>query len=159
MVNFLDTRLPDRFWSKVQPCPMSGCWIWTGAMHQHGYGQFGIRGKVLRAHRASYEFLVGAIPEDLEIDHRCFTKCCVNPLHLEAVTHQENTRRSALFRRLAFCKRGHSRADDNLNFGKRRNASPLRQCRTCHLERRRSIAQFGLSLAQVDAVNLLLRSA
>jgi hypothetical protein len=25
-INFLDDRLPQRFWSKVQPCPMSGCW-------------------------------------------------------------------------------------------------------------------------------------
>jgi hypothetical protein len=28
--SFLDPRLPLRFWDKVSPCPMSGCWLWTG---------------------------------------------------------------------------------------------------------------------------------
>ena len=38
MANFGDERLPQRFWSKVSPCPMSGCWIWTGTTTQRGYG-------------------------------------------------------------------------------------------------------------------------
>ena len=31
MTIFLDPRLPQRFWDKVQPCPMTGCWLWVGA--------------------------------------------------------------------------------------------------------------------------------
>jgi hypothetical protein len=45
------------------------------------------------AHRWAYEHFVGPIPEGLEIDHGCFVHACVNPGHLEPVTHQENVRR------------------------------------------------------------------
>lgn len=30
VVQFGDERLPERFWSKVQSCPMSGCRLWVG---------------------------------------------------------------------------------------------------------------------------------
>jgi hypothetical protein len=42
------------------------------------------------AHRFAYELLVGPIPEDLELDHLCRVRHCVNPAHLEPVTHLEN---------------------------------------------------------------------
>lgn len=38
----------------------------------------------------SYEVFVGPIPEELELDHLCNVKVCINPRHLEAVTHEEN---------------------------------------------------------------------
>jgi hypothetical protein len=56
------------------------------------------------AHRVSYEFYQGPIPEGHEIDHvwqrGCRSRQCINPEHLEAVTHQENVRRSFEARRL-----------------------------------------------------------
>ena len=69
-----------------------------------GYGQFelggGSRQKRNRtyAHRFAYEQAKGAIPDGLEIDHLCRNRRCVNPDHLEAVTHQENQRRSGPYR-------------------------------------------------------------
>lgn len=76
------------------------CWIWRGAMRFGGYGQFGLHAanktKTVRAHRYAYERWAGPIPEDLELDHLCRNRRCVNPAHLEPVTRQENLRRSPL---------------------------------------------------------------
>jgi hypothetical protein len=44
-------------------------------------------------HRKHYEQFKGPIPDGLEIDHTCRNTRCVNPEHLEAVTHAENLRR------------------------------------------------------------------
>lgn len=72
-----------------------GCWEWTGSKDLNGYGRLngGAGRSPVPAHRAVYEALVGPIPDGLEIDHICFNHGCVNPAHLEPVTHSENMRR------------------------------------------------------------------
>lgn len=50
-------------------------------------------GKRVRAHRVYYERKYGPIPHGLEPDHLCGIKACVNPDHIEPVTHTENVRR------------------------------------------------------------------
>ena len=87
--------IAERWWAKFQREP-GGCWLWTGAVDQGtGYGRFHVRpGRVVGAHRFGYELLVEPIPSGLELDHvvdrGCRNRHCVNPLHLEPVTHQEN---------------------------------------------------------------------
>jgi hypothetical protein len=66
-----------------------GCWLWNGKRNHLGYGIFSER----RAHRVVYEHFVGPIGEGLELDHKCRVTSCVNPAHLEPVTHKENVRR------------------------------------------------------------------
>ena len=66
-----------------------GCWIWRGRTTPQGYGA---HGRTV-AHRHVYESSVGQIPDGLELDHLCRVKLCVNPDHLEPVTHAENVRR------------------------------------------------------------------
>lgn len=79
----------ERFWEKV--LKTDSCWNWTAAKTGDGYGKFGIKPKLLiDAHRFSYQTLVGEIPCGLELDHLCRNPGCVNPEHLEAVTHSEN---------------------------------------------------------------------
>lgn len=76
------------FWRKVQKG--DSCWLWTGARTRRGYGHVRIGGKTKIAHRVSYEWSRGAIPDGKVIDHICHTTSCVNPDHLRAVTNAEN---------------------------------------------------------------------
>lgn len=77
-----------------------GCWEWTGGRSAAGYGMIRDEGQVVvYAHRALYQLLVGPIPEGLELDHLCRNRACVNPAHVEPVTHEENMRRAAPHRK------------------------------------------------------------
>jgi hypothetical protein len=70
------------------------CWIWQLSLHARtGYGAKKTNGVSTLAHRAVYEHHVGPIPDGLELDHLCRVRACVNPAHLEPVTHKENVRR------------------------------------------------------------------
>lgn len=87
MTPFGDPRLPKRFWSKVTPGP--NCWLWTACSDRNGYGMFHLDGRMRLAHRVAYAALAGPIG-DLDIDHKCRMRGCVNPAHLQAVTTKEN---------------------------------------------------------------------
>jgi hypothetical protein len=82
------------------------CWLYGGVMDGHGYGQIFVGSRRLgtnrlhKAHRASYELFIGAIPKGLDLDHLCRRRSCINPLHLEPVTRSENLRRGFASRRL-----------------------------------------------------------
>ncbi len=73
--------------------PLGECWIWVARLNRNGYGRLHEEGSERMAHRLSYEAHVGPIPEGLLLDHLCRVRCCVNPRHLEPVTHSENTLR------------------------------------------------------------------
>lgn len=69
-----------------------GCWLWIGAKDRNGYGLFG----GTTASRAAYEAFVGPVPDDLDVDHLCRQRDCINPAHLQLITHAENLRRRSL---------------------------------------------------------------
>jgi len=71
------------------------CWVWQRAKTELGYGVARADGKNQYAHRMMYEREVGPIPDGLSLDHLCRNPSCVNPAHLEPVTHGENLRRGA----------------------------------------------------------------
>jgi len=79
----------------------SGCWIWTGSLNGKGYGQMYWRGRVWAAHRVSYALLGGPLMDGLELDHLCRNRPCVNPDHLEQVTHRVNVVRGWRARELS----------------------------------------------------------
>lgn len=122
----------ERFWSKVDKS--AECWTWTAYRNANGYGKFwdatssasASDGKVY-AHRWSYVHHFGDIPAGLEVDHRCGNRACVNPLHLEAVSHRVNMLRgdtiAALHANKTTCPLGH----DLIEYQPHR-----RRCVECH---------------------------
>lgn len=118
----------EKFESRVNKTET--CWLWTGAK-SGGYGHIWLTGIGHRmAHRVNYEYHVGPIPEGLDLDHLCRVRACVNPSHLEPVTHQENVLRgeapTAVNAAKVECVRGHAFTERNTYMS---NGS--RVCRTC----------------------------
>lgn len=93
----------NRFKSKYFVAP-DGCWLWTAAINEFGYGSFWHEGRMQKAHRVSYKLMRGEIPAGLFLDHLCRQPACVNPFHLEPVTHTENVRRGNSTKTI--CKHG-----------------------------------------------------
>lgn len=119
---------------------INGCWLWQGAISD-GYGLIGRgkSGKVISVHRLSYIYHNGEIPKGLQIDHLCRVRHCVNPKHLEAVTHRTNTLRgvgaSAQNVKKTHCPQGHPLSGENLTeYG---ISQGKRLCRTCKNNRNR----------------------
>lgn len=123
----------------------NGCWHWHGPLNPDGYGMW--RGAMYRgqlAHRAVYGKLVGPVIAGLELDHLCHNvdldcvggaicahRRCVNPEHLEPVTHAVNSVRGQGFAaknlRKTHCKRGHEFTEANTRSLRGGN----RRCRQC----------------------------
>src|SRR3990167_10296571 len=78
--------LPRRTGFKIND---NGCWIWQNAKNRLGYGATNDKGKHVLAHRYFYEQKYGNVPDGFELDHLCKNRICVNPEHLEVVSHIE----------------------------------------------------------------------
>lgn len=143
----------ERFLSNVDRRP-NGCWQWTGTLDQRGYGKLTVDGAPRAAHRLSYSFAKGPIPDGLVIDHLCRNPGCVNPDHLEAVAQRENVLRGASgqpgnpYR--THCPNGHAYAGDNVILVERGTSYRCRECRRLRDQEKRARRAKGAS----DAVDL-----
>jgi len=128
-------RAYNRFWDRVKKRHSNFCWDWLGLKNERGYGRFWMNGKLRKAHVVAYGWLIGRIPEGMELDHLCRNTSCVNPSHLQPVTHAENVRRgaspAAKNQARAKCVNGHPFSGKNLYLYK----GIHRHCRTCRATR------------------------
>lgn len=125
----------SRFWALVDRSGgPAACWLWTGALNEHGYGRYALGSSRPYAHRHAFALTRGPIPAETDLDHLCRVRRCVNPAHLDPVSSAENTRRGAADRYTGFCRRGHP-----LGEASRLRRAPLRggartsrDCLVCH---------------------------
>ena len=136
----------DRFLNKIQEDPQTGCWLWTASRNRNGYGHFyPVGNKHIFAHRWSYEFFVGPLSPDLDVDHLCNVRCCANPTHLRLCSHQENIFAAhsnappKQNRAKESCIAGHEFSGVNLItwFNSHREGRATRTCRICKNRRNR----------------------
>lgn len=110
------------------------CWIWHAAKKQGGYGRFWDGDRVVMAHAFSWEQKNGKLAIGFELDHLCRVHDCINPDHLEAVTHKENCLRgdsiAAYNSTKTHCIRGHELSGYNM----RLIPDGSRRCRQCCIE-------------------------
>lgn len=134
---YTTTPPEERFWGKVNLLAPNGCWEWTKCLNKDGYGRFMVvKGTVVLAHVWAWEWLNQPVPDGMELDHLCRNHSCVNPAHLEPVTHRENMRRGYWATKTE-CDQGHAYTEENTYI--RRDGT--RDCRACNRERGRRHAK------------------
>jgi len=70
----------------------SGCWSFSKPSSD-GYSKFSYKKKQYAAHRVFYSIFKGELDRGKVLDHICRNRWCVNPRHLEEVSHKENISR------------------------------------------------------------------
>ncbi len=112
---------------------VEGCRRWSGAHVPKGYGQISVDGRVRSVHVVAHEIWIGPVPEGYEVDHvhakGCRYRDCIEPSHLEAVTHAENIRRAKEL--ITRCPKGHEYTPQNTMRGSGRAGHSYRRCRRC----------------------------
>jgi hypothetical protein len=91
-------RIREKVMARVEIDAATGCWIWTGPTSGSSgrgkdYPRMSLDGATVAVHIAMFVVEHGPVPPRKQIDHTCKRRLCVNPAHLEMVTHLENQRR------------------------------------------------------------------
>jgi hypothetical protein len=88
-VKFNCARCDKELWKT--PYEPTQCWMFEHLLSDGGYGRLKVAGKMIHAHRLSWEIHRGPIPEGMLVLHKCIaTRPCVNPDHLYVGSQQDN---------------------------------------------------------------------
>lgn len=135
----LTRKLVTRIFSSIKvstECFYKGvpCWEWQ-LSKVGGYGVISIKRRNKYAHRLVYQLFVEPIPNELQCDHLCRVRHCVNPVHIEITTPKINTLRGESIQadnaKKTHCKHGHLFSEENTYIRPDGN----RTCRRCHVEK------------------------
>jgi hypothetical protein len=129
----------DRFWAKVdQSAGPNGCWPWTAARTEKGYGRFFPKhGVGSRAHRMAYELTCGSVPPGRMVLHTCDNPPCCNPAHLYVGDALANTADM-----VAKC-----RHENGIQAGSRNPRAILTEPKVCEVWRRIRAGETNKSIA------------
>lgn len=122
------TPIIERIKNKVVIDENTCCWIYTGHIDRHGYGQISNKSKTTTCHRVMYEYVNGICEKPFMVGHLCdekypidsieYRKCC-NPDHLIKCSNKENIDRSVLLGRYNLSsgtfKKGECSGENNKN--------------------------------------------
>lgn len=148
-----DIPWTERFHARTTPGE-NGCILWTAATASEGrYGMCWYQGRIHPAHVVAYLAFVEDYDRSLDIDHTCGVTLCVNPDHLEPVTHRENVLRGrshqAVNAKKLRCIRGHDLTDERniRRFGPDKRWRCCNVCRRIRARARRKATASGLVAA------------
>lgn len=145
--------LYERFWAKVRKS--DGCWEWTARTRVTGYGRIAVGApskKQSLAHRVSWEFAFGPVPDGLWVLHRCDNRLCVRIDHLFIGTPLDNV--------ADMMSKGRWNADTEWPRGEARvqhkwtevDVRAIRD-RVARGERRKAVARdYGMSITNLNAI-------
>lgn len=150
-------KFERRIREMIETADRTTCWPYWGTINNDGYASIsfwgGGRGRSRIGSRWAYEILTGQkVPDGLVCDHLCRNRACVNPFHIEVVTHRENLRRGVGNAGKTHCRNGHPLSGDNLGIRKATKSQPYGQrfCRICfnasareHMRRKRAAKAAG----------------
>lgn len=125
--------LPEQLSHRIYVDPTSGCWLWSGALTEKGYGRVSRSGVKYRTHRLVWELLTGQrLLSGTDLHHLCPNRHCCNPDHLSLLGHAHHAVLTGHERHQGRCKNGHELTPENSYVRRRADGSFRdRQCREC----------------------------